>query len=278
MDMGGGGAGSSASIRLTCSGGYTVIRVVITTGHTCSGSVVDSRCCSNNTGIGCDSAIGTATCNPFNLAFTLTFVGTSTITSPAYGATTCCQTFTVNGCNSLVLSGATVNVYDTSGGTLLASGTTDAGGNVTLLWSGSCSCYVTATEATGRLTAYGSSLSLTANSTTVLSMLPAASGYTCDSACTLPISNTLHATFPSAGTKTLTFSGGAWTSSFSQSGHAYVITLTVATNVMTITRDGVSCGAVTWSITTCPPSFAATITVPAGSCNTELGGNGTLTE
>lgn len=55
---------------------------------------------------------------------------------------TCSHTFSVTGCTHAVAE-ATVTVYDHAGGTILVTGTTDASGNVTLTWDGSCTVYVT---------------------------------------------------------------------------------------------------------------------------------------
>lgn len=228
------------------------------------------------------------TCNPFALNYSTTLtdcvflngnLDTFKITAPSIsGFPVCCQTFHAEGCNGRDIAGATVSVYDAMGGTLLASGTTSATGLLTPWWSGSCNAYVTATEPSGRLAGYAASLSATATGTTVLSLLPEASGYTCLASCALPLADTLHVTFPAAGAQTLTASAGVWTSSFTFSGHAYVITLTGSSNAMAITRDGVSCGTVFHVVTSCPPSFASTIILPTGTCKTELGGNGTMTE
>ena len=123
------------------------------------------------------------------------------------GAGTCCQRFTIKGCNSFALPGATVSVYDSSGGTLLAFGTTDASGNCSLVWSGSCTVYVTITAE--RFTPYGQTLSLSANGTQNITLTPD-TGYHCSivwTNCTWPLSNTLHYTNSFFGNATLTFSG-----------------------------------------------------------------------
>lgn len=57
--------------------------------------------------------------------------------------------------------------------------------------------------------------------------------------CPYPLSDTLHCTFPAMAptSVTFTYAAGLWTSSFSWSGHAYVITLAPNAD-MTATRNG----------------------------------------
>lgn len=199
----------------------------------------------------------------------------ATVSIPIYaGGTYCCQQWTVEGCNGLVVSGATVSVYNTMGGTLLASKVSATNGSAILIWQASCSVYVTASETSGRLT-YADSPSLSAGAQTILTMTPA-SGYACIAGCLLPISQTLTATFSTAGAQTLTFSGTTWTGSFTASGNSYVVTIHQSGFVI-IDRNGTSCGSVGWAVVSCPPSFSATITPPSGPCLTELG-TGTVTE
>ena len=116
--------------------------------------------------------LASSTCNPFQLNYTVQSAGcpagwtagytSFTITGPAYGSSTCCQTFAFQcGCVPVEFSGATVNVYDHAGGTLLATGTTDASGVVSLVWPGPCNVYVTATPSAGGIFSYANSLTLT---------------------------------------------------------------------------------------------------------------------
>lgn len=109
---------------------------------------------------------------------------------------TCSQTFTVLGCNSLGVAGVTVAVYTASGGTLLASGATDATGHVTLSWAGAGGAYwVTITGGlSGRFVAYAQSMTMTCGHTTTIT-LTAASGYTCIPTCAVPLKNTIVATY-----------------------------------------------------------------------------------
>jgi len=84
----------------------------------------------------------------------------------------CSQTFTTNTCSSQTLGGAAVSVYASSGGALLASGTTATSGGslgkVTLSWSGTGSVYVTASCS---VFSYASSLTLTCGGNKTLALL-----------------------------------------------------------------------------------------------------------
>ena len=181
----------------------------------------------------------------------------------------CCQKFYVGGCLNQPVSGAVVSVRDGSGGSELAGGTVNSSGFVSLSWSGSCTRWVRVTEPSGRFATYGQTVAMSSENETDI-QLSAASGYHCLTACNVPLADTLHATWTVAGAQTFTHDGTNWVSSFNASGHAYVVTLTAA-GAITITRDGVSCGTVTYSRSACPPSYSATITPPVGSCLTELG-------
>ena len=138
----------------------------------------------------------------------------------ASGPCGCCgnnfsYTFTVVGCanpakNAAFFSGLTVSVYTSSGGTLLASGTTNSSGQVTLSWSDSAgpnTRYVTAsTPWTGRNDAYGANRSLSNGGGATLA-LPANASYACCSNVDWAIPKTLYWT-DADGTYTLTNSGG----------------------------------------------------------------------
>lgn len=153
-----------------------------------------------------------STCNPISLTFT-SGGDTAVITGPKYGAVTCCQRFSITGCNGLGLIGVTVSVYDTAGGSLLATGVTSAGGVSSLAWSGPCSVYVTVTDSTGRLTNQAGSYTLTPAAITTISMLPIQSGYYClFSGCAYPTLTTLHYTHSLFGSGTIT-QGGGWVDS-----------------------------------------------------------------
>lgn len=167
---------------------------------------------------------------------------------------TCSVTFTVKSlspCLTAALgSGITVSVYDHSGGTLLAQGTTNGSSQVTLAWNGaSGTYYVTADASTfsARFNDIAGSPSLTCGGQTVLAP-SAASGYTCTGDCSLPIKNTLIATFTVAGACTLTQSGGNW------SGTLAGRTIS-ALGIHNMAVVGCS-GFVVYSSLVCPPSLS----------------------
>ncbi len=104
------------------------------------------------------------------------------------------QTFKVEGCNNAVISGATVYVYSSLGGSLLRSGTTNLSGIVSLTWTGNVGTYyyITASVPSGRLS-FGQSTSIPGSGTLILNMAPV-SGYSCITGfgqCPVPAPNTL---------------------------------------------------------------------------------------
>jgi hypothetical protein len=108
----------------------------------------------------------------------------STITGNPPSGSFCCQVFVVLGCNGLQLSGVSVNVYDTSGGTLLTSGTTNSTGRVTLLWTKASSpCSVWVEFSRSRFTTDAASYTLTSGGQTGITLSPTAS-YVCSLCCT----------------------------------------------------------------------------------------------
>lgn len=128
------------------------------------------------------------------------------------------QVFYVTGC-SKPIQGATVTVYDSLGGTSLASGSTDSSGNVSLSWSGGLSVYVTSVAA--GFYDYGASPSLTQGGTTNIVQTIRTDWTCCPEPGPLPKS-TLHATVTTtshdsrciwAGSFTLTYGPSAdeWT-------------------------------------------------------------------
>jgi hypothetical protein len=172
----------------------------------------------------------------------------------------------------------TINVYASNGGALLASGITNASYFVQLLWSGTCSVYVTATEPSGKFAVYGKSLSLTAHGTTAIT-LTVASGYVCFhyEPCVYPIiAGTLYCTFLNAGPQTFTYSSGTWTCSFTYLTVIYVFSFDIYIPYGTLasTANGVHF-ACTFTFNTCPQSFSLSI-VPGGAGS--VVGNGTVTE
>lgn len=164
----------------------------------------------------------------------------------------CCQIINVVGCNSLPVQGATVNVRASSGGTILATGTTDGSGNVSLVWTGSCSTsvYIEAIYSP-QFTTAGGTYTVTAGDTTTIT-LSAATGYHCITGCAVPAPDTLHATHPTMGAITFTYSGGNWIASVSYSypgfGACPAKTVTV-----TCTWNGSSSYTESWKVSgTCP--------------------------
>jgi hypothetical protein len=233
---------------------------------------------------------GSFTCSPFFFendfsdntnSFGTTLSGAfGTITDPSpdtYIGNCCTTSITVTGCGGVIVPGATYTVWSDSGKqSQIDSGTTDSGGNVILdvRFPSPVSPY--------REISHPRFVTVTGSTTydcvsKTESLVTPASGYTCLTGCGTPVANTIHATFATAGAKTLVNSGSGWTVSFTASTHSYVVTL-AADTTLTITRDGVSCGTATWTLGHCPTIFSGTFTVPAGVCATELGSSATVTE
>lgn len=123
--------------------------------------------------------------------------------------------FTIHGCaqscgGTTGVDGVTINVYTSSGGTLLATGTTNSSGTVTLSWSGTAT-YWTASKS--RWTTYTASGTLTCGATQTATLTPA-TGYRClGTICGTttfadPISETLYATDTLGNSWTLTYNSG----------------------------------------------------------------------
>ena len=284
----------TTQVLLSCySGSYNIAIVGLNGGTTESCCTIVSNyslggassCCGYNAGNGI--TITSTSINPFSLTCSIAnaggcscqadFYGSLTITGPTYGVNTCCQKFHVGACNSQNFLNATVNVYDTMGGTLLASGLTSGTGYAALMWSGSYNVYVTTTESSGRFIPYGSSLSLTPASTYDLGALSPTSGYICQTVgvCLYPLPSTLYCTFVNAGAQVFTYAAGNWTSSFTYLTIAYVLNLAPSRS-MTATKAGVGFTC-TFSLVNCPVTgpFSGKIT-PSGIG--ALLGNGTITE
>jgi hypothetical protein len=136
-------------------------------------------------------------------------------TTPGISCAT--TTLQINGCAS-GLSGATVNIYDHQGGTLIGTGITDALGRVNSSITGFGSVYVTVTEPSGRFAAFAGTVSLSCRAITPINLIPA-NGYVCCACpvlvapgydacgCQYPIATTLHATDSVLGTVALTYAG-----------------------------------------------------------------------
>lgn len=139
------------------------------------------------------------------------------------------HTFTLVGCANpaktpALFAGQTIEVWTASGGTLLASGTTNSSGQVTLSWTdtaGPNTRYVTATTPwTGRNDAFAANRSLTNGGGTTLT-LPANSSYVCCTNVDWAIPKTLYWTDSDGGPHTLTWSGGTqWDVSLNMAGTA----------------------------------------------------------
>jgi hypothetical protein len=150
------------------------------------------------------------------------------------------HTFTVCGCVTPAVTpgnfqGLTVSVYSSNGGSLLASGTTDSSGAVTLTWadSGTPLRYVTSTSPwPGRNNAYAGNLYLSNNGSHTLS-LAAATGYVC---CSLDfaVPTTLYWSGGDISGQALTYSYGSW-------GSGNVQSTNTATGASAITPTGYGC-------------------------------------
>jgi hypothetical protein len=188
----------------------------------------------------------------------------ATVTWNPGGLACCTLAIEAYGCYAYAMSsiaaiaGVTVNVWtDSTMTTLIASGVTPnpAGGGsayaTLLIGYGGTACgtyYLQLTGAT-RFADYTGSFTLTGTYGAINQVMTPAAGYQCFTdeddavayvACTYPLSETLHCTFPAMAptSVTFTYAAGLWTSSFSWSGHAYVLTLAPNAD-MTGTRDGI---------------------------------------
>ncbi len=105
---------------------------------------------------------------------------------------------TCTGCASLPLAGISIQVWTSSGGTLLGTQTADGSGNITL---GAGTYFLIDTS--GRL--QGANVTVAGNMS--VGLLPATTGYSCYSGCVLPLKNTLYLTDSVfGGPVTLTYS------------------------------------------------------------------------
>lgn len=124
------------------------------------------------------------------------------------GGTAWTQDFEVHGCDGTGYPGVTVSVYSASGGTLLASGTTDASGDVSLAWTGTGSTWwVTVGGASARFQAFAQSMGLINGNFTPLD-LAEATGYHCSQLCLLPLADALHLTDSIVGAVALNYDAG----------------------------------------------------------------------
>jgi hypothetical protein len=214
------------------------------------------------------------------MPYTLNAIGACNCAGP------CSQTFTVNACSGQPYASVpTVNVFNHSGGTLLASGTVNGSGQVTLTWTGSTGSYfITVTGASSRFASFSSTTSLTCGGSHIIN-LSAASGFVCGLGCLLPIATTLHVTFSTGTTCVLTYvaggsptwqnlsfpTGGGGTASMVwdnyQTGGQYLLGLVELATCYS--------GQPTYA---CPTSFTASISYTMITGCTQLGTGATITE
>lgn len=178
-------------------------------------------------------------------------------------------TFKVEGCGSLAISGATVSVYDHSGGTLLASGTTDGSGNVALSLSSAGTYWVTITGMSARFASFGQNTTISGSGTVILT-LSAAAGYICYTPCPIPLPTTLHATFSSlVSPTTLTWNSGtgSWEGTWTNGIEEYTFDLFPGGSFKMTDDVSGTCSAFFVSVSTaCPPSTSLSWHMPSGTC------------
>lgn len=112
---------------------------------------------------------------------------------------------TCHGCANLALANVPIQVWTSSGGTLLGTQTTNSSGQISLAAG---TYWLIASS--GRLN--GSNLTVSANTSVTFT---SATGYSCYDSCSIPISNTLHLTDSVFGACTLTYSATGGYSSVS---------------------------------------------------------------
>jgi hypothetical protein len=202
----------------------------------------------------------------------------------ACNCATCTATFKVFGCAGILDTAdtATVSVYDSTGTTLISSGTTTAGIVVLPIGTpaikkikvtGQNSRFLTYFRATASTVNCGDTLAVGGNFDTSL--------YCCSTACMTPIKNTLTASFSTGPVLTLTcdsslnFNGweappvsGSYV--FGISGNGLGITSFNAQYLGMCLPGGNLAGTLNLSSFTCPPSFSANYTI-TGSCTGGVG-------
>jgi len=216
------------------------------------------------------SGFVTIICGHVSWSGTLTLVS-GTGPDPGAGTTTFSQTdglcvpqgtawVVVIGCYPSIatwesqLGGVTINIWtDSSMTDLLATATSpppaDGGYVYAPLSVDVGTVYLQLTGAT-RFVDYTESITVPSTGISVAPEMTPAAGYYCfgdaddavsPSICPYPLPGTLHCTFPAMSPTSVTFTyvAGFWTSSFSWSGHAYVLTLAPNAD-MTGTRDGIA--------------------------------------
>ena len=166
--------------RLLCNAGQVELRVIYyTTGSCPSGA---QQYCSNLRSSPYVLTLSASACTPLSLTFTSTSMGCPTITNSGYTMFVVtdpdpvdnppglmCQNFAVGYCQLGQLAGATVTVYTSMGGTLVASGTTNSVGGAHLWWQGTPGPYYVEVTATD-IPTYTATLSLACGGSTNISM------------------------------------------------------------------------------------------------------------
>ena len=202
------------------------------------------------------------------------------------GCAQCNQTFNVQcGCTTALYTYGTltISVYDSTGTTLLTSGTT-ATGIKTLSWAGSCNVVVKITGQSGAFAAFSQSLSLTSGGTTTLAFSPG-TGRVCFGTCCEPIQATVTYVGNTGGpafTCNLVYSGGNWTGTCTNAaGLTWTFVMSPAgSGSLVATCHGAPCGALngipcnaTVTSVGCPEHgvFSMSGTWPIGGCANQLG-------
>jgi hypothetical protein len=194
----------------------------------------------------------------------------------------------VQGCSSQGVSGASFSIYDVAGGTLLASGTTDATGHAypTLPIRSTCYFVVSASRFYG----YSGTEPFQCGTISNLQIINGSFDttiYACESACGYPIKQTLYLSMPGLGSAVpLIYQVGLtpsqWTSANIVIGANTYQFQFLATGGLTIYKNAGTGGAVTCNGSnyhiTCPPSFSFTFDMTIAACSSDLGTTGTITE
>lgn len=157
---------------------------------------------------------------------------------------TCCGgtgdiTVTVYGCNSLTVSGATVDLY--LGASLIDTSTTDGSGQHTFSGLSPGNYTITASKGARFTATTSSSITVTSGGTATSSItIAVATGYVCCNGCPEPIARTLYATIAGGSVTLSRPSGSAWSGSvtvvtdncgFVGATHAVSLTLTCPSTV-----------------------------------------------
>jgi hypothetical protein len=193
---GGAGIGNQLIFTYGCNGGNTELRVYYFISGSCPTG--QTNYCSNLRSSGFQLVEGSAVCSPYSVPFTLTsgtcpvlaasgFTGFTVSDPSPVAAPVMCQHFCASQCSTGV-SGVTISVYASMGGTLLASGTTLSAGCVNLSWTGTPGTYYVTATATG-YTSYGASLVLACGGSMTIGLAYSVSDPYCCGPCYLSVSS-----------------------------------------------------------------------------------------